>query len=160
MWSKGLTLSKLDNFNATQILREIQRSKNVICCNFRNSELWILANLWLGSCPNLLKTKFRTSIIAKNDIFGPFKLAKIWFHVKSEWQQNDQISTKSSLNFTFWKWYSWQHCISIFPNPNLDFFVCLPRNLIRKMAPLQQDMICHEGILLSILWAAVVAKSN
>ena len=38
-----------------------------------------------------------------NNIFGPFQIAKVWFHVKSEWRKNDQISTKSSLNFTFWK---------------------------------------------------------
>ena len=29
--------------------------------------------------------------------------AKIWFHVKSKWRWNNQISKKSSLNFTFWK---------------------------------------------------------
>ena len=31
-------------------------------------------------------SKLRVSKIAKNDIFGPFELAKIWFHVKSEWR--------------------------------------------------------------------------
>ena len=45
----------------------------------------------------------RTSKIGKNDIFKPLEFAKIWFHVKSEWRWNDYISTKSSLNFTFWK---------------------------------------------------------
>ena len=37
------------------------------------------------------------------NIFGPFEFAKIWFHVKLEWQYNYQISTKSSFTFTFWK---------------------------------------------------------
>ena len=40
---------------------------------------------------------------AKNDIFGPLEFSKIWFHVKSEWQYNYQISTKLNLNFKFWK---------------------------------------------------------
>ena len=42
-------------------------------------------------------SKFRVSKIAKNDIFGPFEFAKIWFHVKSEWRKNDQKSTVKSL---------------------------------------------------------------
>ena len=41
------------------------------------------------------------SEIAKNDIFGPFEFAKIGFHVNSKWQKDYQITTKSSLNFTF-----------------------------------------------------------
>ena len=59
--------------------------------------------LALESCSNVLKWKKRTSRIAKNDIFGPFEFAKIWLHTKLEWLWNYQISTKSSLNFTFWK---------------------------------------------------------
>ena len=31
-------------------------------------------------------SKFRVSVIAKNDIFGLFEFAKFWFHVKSEWR--------------------------------------------------------------------------
>ena len=80
-----------------------KRSKNVIFGNSRDSDLWILINLWPASCSNLLKSKFRTSKIVRNDIFGPFECTKIWFHVKSERQLKDQISTKSSLYFTFWK---------------------------------------------------------
>ena len=30
---------------------------------------------------------------------------QIWFHVKSEWRWNVQISTKSCLDFTFWKFF-------------------------------------------------------
>ena len=61
----------------------------------------ILVNLSNSQVPNL--PKFSTSKIGKNNIFRPFDLAKIWFHVKLEWRYNDQTSTKSSLNFTFWK---------------------------------------------------------
>ena len=49
------------------------------------------------------KLKFRTCKRAKNDIFWPFEFAKIWFHVKSEWQANSKISRPCCLNFTFWK---------------------------------------------------------
>ena len=31
-------------------------------------------------------SKFWVSKIAKNDIFGLFEFAKVWFHVKLEWQ--------------------------------------------------------------------------
>ena len=61
-----------------------KRSKNVIFGNFWDSELWILVNLGLESCSNLLKSKFRTSKIVKINIFGPFVFTKIGFHVKSE----------------------------------------------------------------------------
>ena len=65
---------------------KFKQSKNVIFGNFRDFELWILVNLGLERCTNLLKSKFRVSKIVKNDIFGPFELAKIGFHVKSEWR--------------------------------------------------------------------------
>ena len=98
-----------------------KRSKNVIFGYFRDSELWNLVNLGLENCSNILKLKFRVSKMVKNDIFGLFEFTKIWFHIKPEWRSNDQISTKSSLNFTFRKflehsatlpknWWSWQHC--------------------------------------------------
>ena len=35
--------------------------------------------------------------------FWTIWIHQIWFHVKSEWQKDYQISTKSSLNFTFWR---------------------------------------------------------
>ena len=82
---------------------EFKRSKNVIFGNFSYSELWNWVNLGLESCSNLLKSKFRTSRSAKNDIFGLFELTKIWFHLTSKWRYNHQISTKSILNFTFWR---------------------------------------------------------
>ena len=66
---------------------EFQQSKNVNFGNFRNCELGILVNLRLDSCSKLLKSKFKTFKIARNDIFGPFEFAKIWFHAKSEWQK-------------------------------------------------------------------------
>ena len=37
-----------------------KRSKNVIFCNFRDSEVWILVNLGLESCSNILETKIQT----------------------------------------------------------------------------------------------------
>ena len=40
-------------------------------------------NLELKSCSKL-KSKFRTSKIVKINIFGPFELTKIRFHVKLE----------------------------------------------------------------------------
>ena len=52
---------------------KFKRSKNVIFGSFRDSEIWILLNLGLESCSNLLNSKFRTSKIAKNDIFGSFE---------------------------------------------------------------------------------------
>ena len=36
------------------------------------------------------KSKFRTSKIAKNDIFGPFEFVKIGFHVKSKLWENEK----------------------------------------------------------------------
>ena len=63
---------------------KFKRSKNVIFGNSRPSELWNLVNLGLESCSNLLKSKFRTYKIGRNDIFGLFEFAKIGFHVKSE----------------------------------------------------------------------------
>ena len=38
---------------------KFQRSKNVIFGNFRDAELWILVNLGLESCSNLLKIKIQ-----------------------------------------------------------------------------------------------------
>ena len=64
---------------------EFKRSKNVIFGNFRGSEFWFLVNLGLESCSNLLKSKFRVSKIAKNDVFATFGFTKIWIHVKSDW---------------------------------------------------------------------------
>ena len=54
-------------------------SKNVIFGKFRDSELWILANLGLESCSNLPKSKFRTSKIGKNDILNHLNLPKFDF---------------------------------------------------------------------------------
>ena len=90
---------------------EFKRSKNVIYSNFRDAE----------SCSDLLKLKFRTSRISKNNIFGPFEFAKMWFHVKSERQKNYQISTKWSLYFKFWK----------FLEHSVLSFIILPSNQVK-----------------------------
>ena len=91
------------DFTWNSILGNSNGPKMSFFGNLKDSELKILENLGLESCSNLLKSKFRASKFVKNDIFGPFEITKIWFHVKSEWQYNDQISTKLSLHFTFWK---------------------------------------------------------
>ena len=72
---------------------EFKWSKNVIFgnfSNFRDSELWIFG---------------KTSKIAKNDIFGPFEFAKIWFHVKSERRlmiKSQQSQALTSHFESFW----------------------------------------------------------
>ena len=64
----------------------IQMVQKCYFWQFRDSELWNLVYLALEHCLNILKSKFRTPNIAKNNIFGPLEYAKIWFHVKSEWR--------------------------------------------------------------------------
>ena len=98
----NLIIIPLLRFYVKSNFGDFKRSKNVIFGNFRDSEFWIWLNLGLESCSNLLKSKFKVSEIAKNDIFGPFESSKIGFRVKSEWRYYDQILKKSSLNFTFW----------------------------------------------------------
>ena len=66
------------DFTWNQILAHSNGKKMSFLAYFRDSELWILVNLGLEN--------FRTSKIAKNDIFGPFVFTKIWCHVKSEWR--------------------------------------------------------------------------
>ena len=60
-----------DHFTATQILYEIKfwRIQTVQKCCFWQSL----------RCQVYQKSKFRVSKVAKNDIFGPFELAEIWF---------------------------------------------------------------------------------
>ena len=89
MWRLGLTLLKFDNFTFTPDSREIkfwriQTVHNVLFGNFRDSEFWILVHFGLESCSDWLKSKFRISKIAKNDIFEPFEYVNIWFLAKSE----------------------------------------------------------------------------
>ena len=67
-------------------LGEFHQSKNVTFGNLGDSELWILVNLGLESCSNLLKSKFRTSKIVKIKIFGLFEFPKMWFRIKTEWR--------------------------------------------------------------------------
>ena len=54
-------------------------SKNVIFGNFRDSKHWNLVNWGLESWSNLLKSKLRTSKIAKNDILDCLNLLKFSF---------------------------------------------------------------------------------
>ena len=95
-------------------------------------------NLSLERCSNLLKWKFRTSKIAKNDIFGLFEFTKIWFHIKWVWRKYYQISTKSILNFTFWKFL--EHSSFVLESrrvTDLDWEPCKvsPYNNCFSMAP-------------------------
>ena len=70
--------------------------KNCHFYNFRDFQLCILVNLGFETYLKFTKkSKFRTSINAKNDIAWWFEFTKIWFYVKSEWQ--------AGLKFTFWK---------------------------------------------------------
>ena len=83
--------STLWNFIGHPIFREIKFGK---ICIAKIAFFTILETLKFGlwkiwdlkKCSNLLKSKFRTSKIAKNDNFWPLEVAKIWFHVKSEWR--------------------------------------------------------------------------
>ena len=58
---------------------KFKQSKNVIFGIFRDSELWILVNLGLESCSNLLKSKLRTSKIAKMTFFDRLNSPKFDF---------------------------------------------------------------------------------
>ena len=82
---------------------KFKRPINVIFGHFKDSELWNLVNFGLESCSNLLKSKYRTSNIAKINIFGPFEFTKIWFHVKYEWQNNSFTSILCTYHIHKWK---------------------------------------------------------
>ena len=99
MWGTGLTVEiwsfyRHSDFTWNQILA----ISNALKMSFLAIlEAWILifSKFEQLSSPKFTKnSKFRVSEIAKNDIFGPFEFTKIWFHVKSEWQYNDQLSSK------------------------------------------------------------------
>ena len=71
---------------------ESNQSKNV------NFAILMVLNLDVSKFEQFFKSqinqnsKFRSSNIAKNDIFGLFEFTKSWFHVKSERQWNDHFS--------------------------------------------------------------------
>ena len=107
-----MTLLIFDNFTATPILREITFSS---IQTVKKCHLWQFGRRWtlnfgtFGTWKLLRFTKNLNSEplkLQKNNIFWPFEFANIWFHLKSEWRWNYQIFTKSSLNFTFWKFLS------------------------------------------------------
>ena len=63
MWIEQGFQVYVSNFNAVACVKffyvksdfaESKRSKNVIYSNFRDAELWILVNLWIESCWDLL----------------------------------------------------------------------------------------------------------
>ena len=110
-----MTLLQFDNLTVTQFIREIKfwQIETVQKCHFwpfQRFSILILANISNFQVPNLLKFKvqslyngqkwhFWTVSIGQNSISR-----KIWVLV------NDQISTKSSLNFTFWKFLEHSVC--------------------------------------------------
>ena len=115
-----MTLLKFDHFTTTPIYVKsnfgvFKRSKNVISGNFGDSELWILVNLRLESCSNLLKSKFRTSKIVKINIFGLFEFPKMWFHVKKsgskmiKFQQSQAFTSHFESLWSKVKYKSWFH---------------------------------------------------
>ena len=107
---------------------ELKQSKNVILGNFGHSELRLLKNLGPENWSNLLKSKFRTSKIGKNNIFGLFEFTKIGFHAKSEWQQNYQIQQSQALTSHFESFWSIVHvllnskCLFANGDKNIDRF--------------------------------------
>ena len=66
-------------FHVKSYFGEFSRAKNVIFGNFRNSKFWVLVNIGLESCSNWLKSKFRTSKIAKMTFFDCLNLPKFDF---------------------------------------------------------------------------------
>ena len=72
-------------------------------CQFQRFWILIFSKFEHLTLATKIQSSLEFSRVAKINIFGLFEFANIWFHVKSEWRKNDQISTKSSLNFTFWK---------------------------------------------------------
>ena len=132
----------------------------------------------------LLKSNFRTSKGAKNDIFVPFEFTKIWFHVKSEWLQNDQSPTKSSLNFTFWKFlehsanwvqeiYTLNNCHSLFlasrcnwqKNPFFDFCFFLfglksQTNWFHEISVISRNICTHFHHSFSTTFLSFLASSS
>ena len=106
---------KSHDFSITQILREIKfwQIQTVQKChfgNFRDSELWIWENLGFESCSNVLKIKIHTSKMAKNDIFGPFEFAEIWFHVKSDGGKVIKLHQSQALTSHFQSVWSIVFC--------------------------------------------------
>ena len=72
-----MSLLIFDHFAATLILRELYGPKMSFLAIFETLNFEFLVNWGLESYSKLLKSKFRTTKIAKNDIFGPFEFAKI-----------------------------------------------------------------------------------
>ena len=69
-WLQGLTLLNLIILLPLRLyvksnFGKFKWSKKVIFGNFRNYELWILVNLGLENCSNVVKSKFKTSKLSK-----------------------------------------------------------------------------------------------
>ena len=114
---------KFQNFSNIQILREInirehKSSKDaVFFVILGGSEFLILVNF---SLQRIQKSKFRASKWGKMAVLGPLSNTWNWFHGKSEWQKNSEISTPQCGNYgnTLWKFRNFTavhvHCHVIF----------------------------------------------
>ena len=84
--------------------------KKCLFYNCRDFEIWILVDLGLDNCSNSLKSKFRTSNIAKNDNFWTSKTLEIDFTQNLrcgkiiKFQQSDALTSDFE---SFWSIVSW-----------------------------------------------------
>ena len=94
---------------------KLKKSKKVIFGNFRDTETWNLVNLLIESCSILLKSKFRTSYIAKITFSGRLNSPK--FDFTSNLSGGKMIKFQQSQALTshfqsFWSivnfWLMWQ----------------------------------------------------
>ena len=101
---EGWSFYRHSGFTSNQILVNSNGPKMSFVAISETLNFEFLVNLELEGCSNLLKSKLRTSKIAKNDI-GPFEFAKIWFHVKSERRlmlKSQQSQALTSHFESFW----------------------------------------------------------
>ena len=110
---------------------------------------------------NWLKLKFRISKNTKNDIFWPFEVTKIWFHVKFEWQEKCKILTSCCLNSTFWKFL--EHSELWFPQ-KIQFLSILANFYFAELDSKAQNLKFHSdkykkdaALLNATSWMAIGA---
>ena len=122
---------RLVDFTTTPILGEIkiwriQTVKIVIFDNFRHSELWSLVNFWLKSCSYWLKSKFRTSKIAKMTFLDCLKMPKFDFtqnRSDSKIIKYYQSQTLTSHFESFWSIVHWdKNCCFDYSMPYLKIW--------------------------------------
>ena len=87
------------NLNIKNCLLQFQRLTTL---NFGKFGTWKMAQTYWNWNSKPLK-------VPKMTLFDLLNAPKIWFHVKSEWQGNCEISTKWCLSFTLEKFL--EHCV-------------------------------------------------